>query len=170
MRITDPRWCPGDELRSKAEDVMRRKLKNENFHLSYVYDCTIFKNQTSWLKRHWGEHIGIMEGVLGMPETESVFADVAGDLAKVPCGQSINILFLCNTGRHRSIAMAKFFEYILLKEGILGRPVKHVSEDRFVYEGLCTTCPKCGEFSEPERRQLQFKAFELWEEIRDGLK
>ena len=165
MRITNPLFCRhrGDELRSKAEHGMQREFGNENFHLSYVYDCTIFKNPISWLKRHWGEHIGIMEGVLGMPETESVFADVAGDLAKVPCGQSINILFLCNTGRHRSIAMAKFFEYILQKEGILGHRVEHIWPGSDV--DFCTRCSECGEWSDPERRQLQYAAFKMWEKI-----
>ena len=59
--------------------------------------------------------------------------------------------------------MAKFFEYILQKEGILGHRVEHIWPGSDV--DFCTRCSECGEWSDPERRQLQYAAFKMWEKI-----
>ena len=166
MGMPEPWTCRGDGLRSAAESAMQRKLGvAEDFHLSYVYLCTTEESKTKQLCGHWGEHIEIMEGVLQMSITPRIFADMKGDLAKTSTRDEFNILFLCNTGRHKSIAMSKFVECILQYEGILGEPVVHVSESDWSQD-FCTWCKKCGEFSDPERRQLQYSAFVMWNEVK----
>ena len=165
MGMPEPSTCHGDGLRSAAESAMQRRLRvAEDFHLSYVYLCT-HGNPTPELAGHWGENIEIVKGVLQSSMPPRIFAEMAGDLAKASTGDMINILFLCNSGRHRSIAMSKFVEYILQREGIPSRPVVHVSRCRWP-ENVCTSCQMCGAFSEPERRQLQAKAFEMWSEVK----
>ena len=133
MDMPAPWICRGDRLRSAAESAMQQKLEvAEDFHLSYVYLCTTQENPTPELAGHWGENVEIMNGVLRDSMTPKIFAETAGDLAKASTGDMINILFLCNSGRHRSIAMSKFVEYILQREGIPGRPVVHVSKGRWL--------------------------------------
>ena len=166
MNMCNPQCYRGDGLRAAAEKGMQQKLGvAEDFHLSYVYLCTTEESKTKQLCGHWGEHIEIMEGVLQMSITPRIFADMKGDLAKTSTRDEFNILFLCNTGRHKSIAMSKFVECILQCEGILGRPVVHVSKSDWS-KNFCTRCNDCGEFSDPERRQLQYEAFEMWNEVK----
>ena len=167
-----PWRCTKEELRIKAQAVLRRTVNQPDFELAYVYDCTSQSDadHDKSQRNHWGENVDIMKRVLESSITLKIIEDMKIDLdpRNLKPNSQINILFLCTSGRHRSLATAKFARYFCRAEGFHVKEPEHLSKRFWRVDFCCwdaafkTSCFKCGPGAEHLRAKLREQFLEMY--------
>ena len=118
------------------------------------------------LKGHWGEHVDNLTRYVNSKQWEWICNFLKNELARHDCYESgdFNVLFVCRSGRHRSLAAAKLFTFVALYLGIPINFVEHVSQDHWPRH-FCATCDGCL-LKEPRKKiEIRKRALETWHAV-----
>ena len=99
------------------------------------------------LRGHWGVHAKILEGVLSQKKFPVIFRSIVKAVEGTWSGledsdhvQAV-VVFMCRSGRHRSVGMAYCLEAFAESMGASVRVVH--CESGAWHRSLCTTCAAC---------------------------
>ena len=153
------------ELRDAAEFSIRKYTRYENLHVDYAYSCLGEQdlNGKHYLAKHWGENYEIMNGIVTTDCCKKVLRHAKQDVnaARAKRTPEINMVLMCRSGRHRSIAISRILRACLdhaeCKNG------KNVNLSEGYWEGLCTTCDSCNNGAERRRKWAIDYAITFWE-------
>lgn len=123
---------------------------HDGLQVHYVYDCwTNSQDAKRKLYHHWGEHVDTLrdwtesDAALNvMKKLHRKFSEMLRDQHAGPR----NLLFLCKSGRHRSVAAAAVAKWNV-GQSMRFRYVQtlHLSSARGWHPKFCTTCEMCME-------------------------
>ena len=138
------------------------KHKRGPIKLFSAYNCCAVDNPDEKLIGHWGENYFTLKNMV----ESSLCADILrrvknslSDLESLP--SELNILFVCRSGKHRSLAMAKLTFFALLAQGFnVGSPI-HLAASS--WQKLCCTCYHCGERSAGLKNALRQNACAIYQ-------
>ena len=86
-----------------------------------------------------------MRQILAWEELDEVLQTIRADLqcAQLRRVSVYNIAFLCKSGRHRSVAIAKYMALLVEALGLKLGDHRHLSRNKWRRD-FCTRCPACG--------------------------
>ena len=132
------------------EDSLGRALGEDDFHLDFLFNvCNINDPEhDTELRDHWGEHCLTMNGILRSPNLDDLIREVKRYVkptaALFNSGRRVSVAFLCRSGKHRSVALAKFFRRQWRRDRLGNSQVVHVSELLGYWPNdFCTSCNYC---------------------------
>ena len=130
--------------------------------ITHVYDCCSGSDNVPRKDRkynHWGGNTYTAEKWSQTSSWRGVLQELEYDLAKLSASDTwnpsrpINMLFLCKSGRHRSVASAMFAAWILhtTRRFKVGE-WEHLCSRHWRHD-FCTTCSECAGWTD-ERQAL----------------
>ena len=114
---------------------------------------------------HTGYNINIVRQAIGHPPFTDLSLQVTGftkgSQKELPCTTK-QIMFVCTSGAHRSVATAKTMKTMLMKDGI-SNECRYVSSGNWYARAPCATCPDCNDTSAHDR--VMEEVYEVWKNL-----
>jgi len=153
----------------QSRGQLRRDIEKQvGFRFDYVYNCLQLKEPPGDCARfkYCGEHYSNMQGLLESECLPDVLSELKRNFREaVECHRrSLSLVFICRSGRHRSVGARRFAEHCLRSEGATITMIKHLSCDGW-HAGFCTSCSSCGPESNDRRTPLIKGCLEMWDSM-----
>jgi hypothetical protein len=147
------------------DEICAKFDKTTGEHADLVVNCTTLKNPSH--HRHIGAHCDIFADVIYHPKFPKILQDLRKTILEMilekPMKPKMTLVFFCNHGRHRSVAMGLVTEALLKRyhSRWLVKPVRHVSRRTWgkICHGDCAHCAA----DHPKKLRTIEKAAEIWE-------
>jgi hypothetical protein len=167
MRNIKHNYLADGKLCSEVEKAIRGLTGNRHFQVFAAYSCLEVENLSTKERAygHWGENWTTMQQLGEQDFVHDVLWDINADVKKAIARnlREINVVLVCRSGKHRSVAICRMVRECLVHSGHNIGTVEHLSEPW--WGNMCTTCDDCGVRADGKRKPTLEKVIRAWDVI-----
>ena len=152
--------------------IQKALIKKKDFDIPRVdilVDLQDFEDpESKKYSAHWGEHVKIIEGFVNSPKFAVEIGKVREKIVRLlrtdkrPLDNTLHIVAVCRSGRHRSVAFVKALDWIFEHERWASESW-HTTQRS--WGSLCVSCKKCWGYGK-EKDWLQSRVLKTWNDLK----